>query len=201
MSFEVTRWPPTLLRVAPDLQLRYWVEDESRFGLKPIVRRRITARGVAPIALSYWRFEWLWLYGFVEPLTGESFFWEFNRLDKVCFADVLDRFAKRYPDDRHVIQMDRSTVHTTPKLNIPENVAFCFQPAYSPELNPIEQLWSQLKGTLANRQWFDFDELRRELSHQLKQLTTGGLRSLMQRNSLINAFDYAGLRPKQLVYP
>lgn len=188
------------VRVAPDLQLRYWVEDESRFGLKPIVRRRITARGVAPIALSYWRFEWLWLYGFVEPLTGESFFWEFNRLDQVCFSYVLDRFAECYPDDMHIIQADRSAVHTTPNLSIPENVAFCFQPAYSPELNPIEQLWSQLKGTLANRQWFDFDELRCELSHQLKQLTTGGLRSLMQRNSLINAFDYAELRPKQLIY-
>jgi len=32
-------------------------------------------------------------------------------------------------------------------------------------------------------------------------MTHAGLRSLMQRNSLINAFDYAGLRPKQLGYP
>lgn len=186
------------VRVAPDLTLRYWVEDESRFGLKPILRRRITARGIAPIALEYWRFEWLWLYGFVEPLTGESFFWEFSRLDRVCFEYVLDRFVEMYPDDMHVIQMDRSAVHTTPKLVIPENVAFCFQPAYSPELNPIEQLWSQLKGKLANRQWFDFDELKRALSHQLRCLTKTGLRSLMQRNSLVNAFDYAGLRPKQI---
>ena len=45
------------VRVAPDLQLRYWVEDESRFGLKPIHRRRITARGVAPTVTEYWRFE------------------------------------------------------------------------------------------------------------------------------------------------
>lgn len=189
------------VRVAPDLQLRYWVEDESRFGLKPILRRRITARGVAPISLEYWRFEWLWLYGFVEPLTGESFFWEFSRLDNVCFSSVLDRFAEHYPDDMHIIQMDCSAVHTTPKLIVPENVAFCFQPPYSPELNPIEQLWAQLKGQLANRQWFDFDELRRELSHEIRSMTHAGLRSLMQRNSLINAFDYAGLRPKQLGYP
>jgi len=189
------------VRVAPDLQLRYWVEDESRFGLKPILRRRITARGVAPIALEYWRFEWVWLYGFVEPLTGESFFGEFSRLDRVCFEYVLDRFTEAYPEDMHVIQMDRSAVHTTPKLVVPENVAFCFQPAYSPELNPIEQLWSQLKGKLANRQWFDFDELRRELSHQIRTMTHAGLRSLMQRNSLLNAFDHAELRHKQLIYP
>ncbi len=61
--------------VAPDLHLRYWVEDESRFGLKPITRRRITARGMAPISLEHWRFKWVWLYGLVEPLTGASCFW------------------------------------------------------------------------------------------------------------------------------
>lgn len=189
------------VRVAPDLQLRYWVEDESRFGLKPIRRRLITARGVAPIALECWRFEWLWLYGLVEPLTGDSFFWEFSCLDNVCFGYVLARFAEAYPDDMHIIQLDRSAVHTTPKLAIPENVAFCFQPAYSPELNPIEQLWSKLKGKLANRQWSNFDELKRSLAHQLRYLSPASLRSLMQRNSLINAFDYAELRPKQLIYP
>lgn len=103
------------VRVALDLQLRYWVEDESRFGLKPIMRRRITARGVAPIAFS-----------------GESFFWEFNRLDKVCSSYVLDQLARCYPDDMHVIEMDRSAMHTSPNLSVPENVAFCFQLAYSP---------------------------------------------------------------------
>ncbi|WP_375541552.1 transposase [Halomicronema sp. CCY15110] len=42
---------------------------------------------------------------------------------------------------------------------MPPNVAFYFQPPYSPELNPIEQLWALLKGHLANRLWFDLDEL------------------------------------------
>ena len=172
------------VRVAPDLQLRYWVEDESRFGLKPIRRRRITACGVAPVALEYWRYEWLWLYGFVEPLTGASFFWEFSALDHICFGDVLTRFAMQYPDDMHIIQMDRASAHCTPKLAIPANVAFCLQPSRSPELNPIEQLWSQLKGQLANRQWLNLDELKRELSHQLRRLTPAGLRSLMQRHRL-----------------
>ena len=67
--------------MTPDLHLRYGVEDESRFGLKPLYRRRITASGVAPIALQQWRFEWVWLYGLVEPLTGEAFFWEYSRLE------------------------------------------------------------------------------------------------------------------------
>ena len=94
------------VRVAPDLHLRYWVEDESRFGLKPIFRRRITACGVSPVTVHHWQFEWVWLYGFVEPLSGESFFWECSHLDHVCFGQVLSTFATLYPEDMHIVQLD-----------------------------------------------------------------------------------------------
>ena len=51
-------------------QWRLWVQDESRCGLLPIQRRRITARGVQPAIAAAYRFESLYLYGAVEPLTG-----------------------------------------------------------------------------------------------------------------------------------
>lgn len=183
------------VRVAPDLHLRYWVEDESRFGLKPIVRRRITARGVPPVAVHQWQFEWLWLYGFVEPLTGESFFWECSHLDHQCFGYVLEAFAQQYPDDMHIIQLDQSAVHRAQKLQVPPNIAFYFQPPYSPELNPIEQLWALLKGRLANRHWWSLEELQDALTQQLQQLTPAALRSLMQRHEMVEALAWAGMPP------
>jgi hypothetical protein len=67
------------------------------------------------------------------------------------------------------------------------------QPPYSPELNPIEQLWSLLKGQLSNRLWFVLDELQQALSHQLRQLTRDALRSLMLRQTLLEAFSWAGM--------
>ena len=183
------------VRIAPDLHIRYWVEDESHFGLKPIYSRRITVRGVAPIALQQWRFEWVWLYGFVEPLTGESFFWEYSRLDYQCFGAVLAAFAREYanPNERHIIQLDQSAVHRARDLELPPHVAFYFQPPYSPELNPIEQLWALLKSRLANRLWSDLDELQQALSHQLRQLTRATLRSLTLRDSLADAMAWAGM--------
>lgn len=179
------------VRVAPDLHLRYWVEDESRFGLKPIFRRRIADCGVPPVTVHHWQFEWVWLYGFVEPLSGESFFWECSHLDHVCFGQVLSTFATLYPEDMHIVQLDQRTVHRTPKLQIPPNVAFYFQPPYSPELNPIEQLWAVLKGRLANRLWWGLEDLQQALSHQLQQLTKASLRSLMQRTELWEALAWA----------
>ena len=55
-------------------EIRYFATDESRFGLKTIIGRLITACGVKPIGQYYWLFKAFWLYGAVEPLTGESFF-------------------------------------------------------------------------------------------------------------------------------
>ncbi len=37
-------------------KIRYWCEDESRFGLKTIERTKITAKGVQPIDVSQWIF-------------------------------------------------------------------------------------------------------------------------------------------------
>ena len=42
-------------------KIRYWCQDESRFGLKTIERTKITAPGVQPIGMSQWVFKTVWL--------------------------------------------------------------------------------------------------------------------------------------------
>ena len=65
-------------------RLRYWCQDESRMGLHTMRGRLLTLKGVKPKGKMQWDFQALWLYGLVEPLTGESFFYEFCHLDTVC---------------------------------------------------------------------------------------------------------------------
>ena len=83
----------------------------------------------------------MWLYGAVEPLTGARFFYEFTHLDTVCFEKFLELFASENPEDLHLIQLDNGGFHNSLNLSIPENIILLFQPAYSPEVNPIERLW------------------------------------------------------------
>ena len=73
--------------------IRYFVQDESRFGLKTIEGKRITIKGVKPSGEWQWQFKAFWLYGAVEPLTGESFFWEFSHVDTECYQKFLSEFA------------------------------------------------------------------------------------------------------------
>jgi len=85
--------------------VRYWSEDESRMGLHTIQRRKLTGCGRKPQVQVLWDFIYLWLYGAIEPLTGESFFYEFTHLDTVCFEKFLELFASKYPRDLHIIQV------------------------------------------------------------------------------------------------
>jgi putative transposase len=72
----------------------------------------------------------------------------------VYFDNFLELFAAAYPDDLHIIQLDKGGLHNSLNLNIPENVILLFQLAYSPEVNPIERLWEYIKEQL---KWLRFD--------------------------------------------
>jgi hypothetical protein len=56
--------------------------------------RLLTLKGVKPKGKVQWDFQALWLYGLVEPLTGESFFYEFCHLDTVRSYAVGGRVSQ-----------------------------------------------------------------------------------------------------------
>ena len=60
-------------------------QDETRLGLLPVVRRRMTARGVQPVAPVPYQLDHCSLYGAVEPTTGARFFLELPYLNSRAF--------------------------------------------------------------------------------------------------------------------
>jgi transposase len=87
--------------------MRLFSQDESRFGLLPIQRRRITLPGIKPISPVQFEFESYYLYGAVEPKTGESFFLELPNLNALCFQIYLDELSRAYADSFNVMLLDR----------------------------------------------------------------------------------------------
>ena len=135
----------------------------------------------------------MWLYGAVEPLTGEEFFYEFTHLDTVCFEKFLELFASEYPEDLHLIQVDKVGFHNSLNLSIPENVILLFQPAYSPEVNPIERLWGYVKEQLKWLRFERIEELRAAVQKELKKLTKEVIASLTGWEFILAALSIAGL--------
>ena len=163
------------------------MQDESRCGLLPIQRRRITARGVQPLLPAAYRFESLYLYGAVEPLTGQSFFLELPTLNTQGFQLFLDHFVATDPASFHLLLLDNGAFHKAQALRLPANIGLLFFPPYSPELNPIERLWRDLKDWLAQYQPTSLEELSDLLCTRLRDYSAPRLRSLTGFRYLVSA--------------
>jgi len=73
----------------------------------------------------------------------------------------LRDYAKQLPKNVHaLLVMDRAGWHSSKELEIPENISILLLPAYSPELNPAELIWRQLRQRkLSNRLYPKIDDL------------------------------------------
>ena len=133
------------------LPVRRFFEDEARLGLhQSVTRRRITAPGVKPVQPMLPRYEYFWLYGAVDPSTGESFFLEMPALDTPCFQAFLSEFSLAFPDTLNILVLDGAPPHASHELKIPDNVLLFSLPPYSPELNPVERVWLDLRARLGS---------------------------------------------------
>lgn len=102
--------------------IRVFSQDESRFGLLPIRRRRITGKGVKPVGTIQHKFESFYLYGAVEPTTGESFFLELPWLNAENFQVFLNEFSSIYRETLNILVLDNGRFHKARALKIPDNV-------------------------------------------------------------------------------
>jgi hypothetical protein len=78
----------------PDTPVEVWATDEHRIGLKPILRRVWAPKGQRPIALGHHRYKWLYVAAFVQPTSGETFWYVSNGVSKPFFAALLALFAR-----------------------------------------------------------------------------------------------------------
>lgn len=159
----------------PNSAVELWTMDEHRLGLKPIIRRIWTVRGEQPTAQVNWRYQWLWLYGFVHPESGETYFWILPKVNITLFNRVLADFAKEFglgKNKQVVLALDQAGWHTSEqvKLHLPEGLHLEFMPSHSPELQPAERLWPLTNEPMANRSFETLDELEQVLFERCREL-------------------------------
>jgi len=172
-------------------RLRYLCQDETRVGLKSETGKVITARGVKPRALVQWPRDNFWIYGVVEPLSGWHFQQEHAHLNSEHFQSFLDGLSAALGDDIALIQLDQAKAHQALALRWSENLIPIFQPAHSPELNPIERLWQFLKRQLQGENFENLTQLRHRLQEEFQKLTTEQVASLTSYDFILEALFYA----------
>jgi transposase len=119
------------------------------------VTRRVWAPvGERPTAHGHHRFEWLYVTAFVSPATGEVFWYVSNGVSKPFFEALLRLFAQEAGAGRDriiILVLDNAGWHGEAGLAVPEGVRLVFQPAYTPEVQPTETLWSLVDEPIVNQ--------------------------------------------------
>ena len=174
-------------------KVRFLYQDETRIGLKTISGRKITARGVKPIGKVQWKFQATYIYGVVEPKTGEHLFYEFTHLNSQCFEIFLELVAEKFADSILILQLDNGGFHKKKKLKIPNNIILMFQPPHCPESNPIEQVWQYLKKGLRWKLPSSLEELRVLIGEQLEKMDLRVIASITGRKYILEALSVVGI--------
>jgi len=170
--------------------VRLFCQDESRLGLHLPTRRRVTGSGVKPLQIVEPLYEYYWLYAAVEPTTGDTFWWELPRLDADCFTVFLRQFGQHYADSLNIVFLDQAPAHVAQRVEIPENVVLMWFPAYSPELNPVERLWEDLKyriDVLDGRVRSSLAAFQDHVASIVRRYTTEAIASLTGYQYLVEA--------------
>jgi transposase len=125
--------------------LRIMFEDEARFGRISDPRRCWAPFPFRPLVHAAVVQEFTYAYAAVSPHDGV--------LDSLILpgvgTDMMNLFvtevATRHPNEFLIMIMDGAGWHTAKDLSIPENMSILHLPPYSPELNPVEHLWDEIR--------------------------------------------------------
>jgi transposase len=144
-----------------DKRVRVYFQDESRFGQQGTTTDVWARRGSRPTAVRQTEYQYLWVLGAVCPETGHSDGLLSPQLNTKIVNLFLQQFSQTLAANEHAAMIwDGAGFHVSGELKVPANITIIQLPAYSPELNPIENLWHYLKSHYwSNRAYADYDQL------------------------------------------
>ena len=139
--------------------VRLMFGDQAGFGRIKKPKYCWCFPGMRPTVPCHHIREYRYAYGAVEPLTGESFFLVMPYCNIDCMNVFLQKLSETYPDDSIIFVCDGASWHRANDLAIPENIQILYLPPATPEMNPIEQIWKEIRKLGFRNEIFDSLEL------------------------------------------
>ena len=153
-----------------------------RYGLISNFRRSWSKVGERTIIDSQKSFENRYLFSAVSPLSGKSFHISgIDGFDSEVAHTFLLELKKQYPDTMVVIVWDNAPCHR-PKVHreIPGLIVL-FLPPYSPELNPAERFFEELRKATADQIFKTIEDQEKGIERKLNMLADdlGAMKQLL----------------------
>lgn len=146
-------------------------QDEARFGRMNNPRRCWAPAGVRPSVGSQRVRESVYVYAAVSPAEGRLVSLVLPDTNNVMMSIFLGVVAQRFPDEFILMFMDQAGWHTTKTLALPERMTLRWLPPYSPECNPTEHLWEEIREKwFGNTVFASLDDVENTLTQALFRL-------------------------------
>ncbi len=122
--------------------LEIWFQDEARVGQQGTLTRIRAERGTRPRAPRDTRYIWSYIFGAVCPERAEAAALIMPHADTQAMSAHLAEIAKTVASGAHALLiLDGAGWHGSAELEVPDNITLLKLPPYSPELNPMENVW------------------------------------------------------------
>lgn len=168
-------------------------QDEARFGRISDCRRCWAPQPLRPLVKAMMTHEYVYAYAAACPADGALDTLVLPHVNSQCMQIFVDEVAGRHPDQNVVLVLDGAGWHHG-ALMLPENLRLLFLPPYSPQLNPVEQLWAELREKhFHNGVFVSIDALEDHLVESLRQfeLDPKRVHSITAWDWIINAASTA----------
>lgn len=133
---------------------------------------------------------YIYAYGAVDPLYGDSFFLVLPYCNTTCMNLFLQKLSDAYPDDIILLCCDGAAWHKSGTMNVPDNIELFFIPPYTPEMNPIEQIWKELRQIgFRNEVFATLEKVVDRLCESINRLSKQTIQSITGRLWILGCFN------------
>ena len=171
----------------PDSKIRLMFWDEAGFGRISELAYCWAPRGVRPIVPRHRIREYVYACGAVDPIDGEKCFIIAPYCNTEWANAFLNTLSEQFHNDYILLCSDNASWHKSKTLVIPDNIIIFYLPAYTPEMNPIEQVWKEVRKDDFKNTLFDtLDKVMIKLSDSLMALTNDVIKSVCGRDWIVS---------------
>jgi len=154
-------------------------QDEARFG-RINSPHKCWVQGKRPVVYCQIEREYTYAYVAACPIDGTMDSLVLPVVSSAAMSMFLEEVSVRHIDKTIIMFMDQAGWHKAKDLNIPKNIRLVSLPAYSPELNPVEHIWDELREKWFHN--FTFDSIS-----GVEDRLVEGLRDLEENLALVQS--------------
>lgn len=164
-------------------------QDEAGFGRINKPKYCWCFKGLRPDVPCHHIREYRYAYGAVEPLTGDSFFLVMPYCNTDCMNVFLNNLSIEFPEDYIILVCDGATWHKANALVVPPNIRIIHIPPATPEMNPIEQIWKEIRMRGFRNEIFNtLDKVIDRLCATICSLSSDTIKSITGRDWILSCF-------------